>query len=58
MEKDKIKRFDELFEKQYEKGLRLTNQEYLEYMALYFELNKEENNQAFYEAIEAGDYRM
>lgn len=58
MEKEKIKRFDELFEKQYEKGLRLTNQEYLEYILLYFEINEEENKKAFYETLEAGDYRM
>ena len=58
MEKDRIKRFDELWEKRYEKGLRLTNQEYLEYMDIYFEIAEEENKKAFYETLEAGDYRM
>ena len=32
MSKDREKRFDELWGKQYEKGLRLTNQEYLEFI--------------------------
>lgn len=58
MEKDRINRFDELWEKRYEKGLRLTNQEYLEYMDIYFEIAEEENKKAFYETLEAGDYRM
>ena len=58
MEKDKIKRYDELWEKKYEKGLRFTNQEYLEFFHLSYELAEESNRQAFYEAIEAGDYRM
>ena len=58
MEKDKMKRYDELWEKRYEKGLRLTNQEYLEYMDIYFEIAEEENKKAFYETLEAGDYRM
>lgn len=58
MEKDRIKRFDELWEKRYEKGLKLTNQEYLEYMDIYFEIAEEENKKAFYETLEAGDYRM
>ena len=56
--KDKQKRFDELFEKQYEQGLRLTNQEYLEYWNLYLELNEEASKEVFYEAIEACDFRM
>ena len=56
--KDKQKRFNELFEKQYEQGLRLTNQEYLEYWNLYLELNEEASKEAFYEAIEACDFRM
>lgn len=55
---DKQKRFDELFEKQYEQGLRLTNEEYLEYWSLYLELNEEASKQAFYEAIEACDFIM
>lgn len=58
MTKDKEKRFDELWEKQYEKGLRLTNREYLEYWSLYLESNEEKSKQAFYEAIENGDYIM
>lgn len=58
MMKDKQKRFDELFEKQYEQGLRLTNQEYLEYWNLYLELNEEASKEVFYEAIEACDFRM
>lgn len=57
MEKDRINRFDELWEKRYEKGLRLTNQEYLEFFHLGYELAEEANKQAFYEALEAGDYR-
>ena len=58
MEKDKMKRYDELWEKKYEKGLRFTNQEYLEFFHLSYELAEEENKQTFYEALEAGDYRM
>lgn len=58
MEKDKIKRYDELWKKKYEKGLRFTNQEYLEFFHLGYELAEESNRQAFYEALEAGDYRM
>ena len=58
MEEAKMKRYDELWEKKYEKGLRLTNQEYLEYMDIYFEITEESNKQAFYETLEAGDYRM
>lgn len=58
MEKDKMKRYDELWEKKYKKGLRLTNQEYLEFFHLGYELAEEENKQAFYETLEAGDYRM
>ena len=57
MEKEKIKRYNKLWEKKYEKGLRLTNQEYLEYMDIYFEIAEEANKEAFYEALEAGDYR-
>lgn len=57
MEKDKMKRYDELWEKKYEKGLRLTYQEYLEIFRLSYELAEEENKKAFYEALEAGDYR-
>lgn len=57
MEKDKIKRYDELWEKKYEKGLKLTYQEYLEIFRLSYELAEEENKKAFYEALEAGDYR-
>ena len=56
--KDKEKRFNELWEKQYEQGLRLTNKEYLEYWNLYYELNEEESKRAFYEAIEACDFIM
>ena len=58
MEKDKMKRYDELWKKKYEKGLRFTNQEYLEFFHLSYELAEEENKQAFYETLEAGDYRM
>ncbi|MBQ6220695.1 MAG: hypothetical protein IJJ47_13265 [Methanosphaera sp.] len=58
MEKDKIKRYDELWEKKYEKGLRFTNQESLEFFHLSYELAEESNKQAFYEVLEAGDYRM
>lgn len=58
MTKDREKRFNELWEKQYEQGLRLTNQEYLEYWHLYLELNEEESKEAFYEAIESCDFRM
>lgn len=58
MEKNKMKRYDELWEKKYEKGLRLTNQEDNELFHLGYELVEEENKQAFYEALEAGDYRM
>ena len=58
MTKDKEKRFNELWEKQYEKGLRLTNQEYLEYWSLYLESNEEKNKQVFYEAIANCDYIM
>jgi len=57
MEKDKIKRYNELWEKKYEKGLRFTNQEYLEFFHLGYELAEEENKKAFYETLEAGDYR-
>lgn len=57
MEKDKMKRYDELWEKKYEKGLKLTYQEYLEIFRLSYELAEEANKQAFYEALEAGDYR-
>lgn len=57
MEKDKMKRYDELWEKKYEKGLKLTYQEYLEIFRLSYELAEEENKKAFYEALEAGDYR-
>ena len=57
MEKDKIKRYDELWEKKYEKGLRLTNQEDIELFHLGYELAEESNRQAFYETLEAGDYR-
>ena len=56
--KDKVKRYDELWEKKYEKGLRFTNQEYLEFFHLGYELAEEENKKAFYETLEAGDYRM
>ena len=58
MEKDKMKRYDELGEKKYEKGLKLTYQEYLEIFHLTYELAEEANKQAFYETIKAGDYRM
>lgn len=58
MEKDKMKRYNELWEKKYEKGLRFTNQEYLEFFHLSYELAEEENKKAFYETLEAGDYRM
>ena len=58
MEKDKMKRYNELWEKKYEKGLRLTYQEYLEIFRLSYELAEEENKKAFYETLEAGDYRM
>lgn len=57
MEKDKMKRYDELWEKKYEKGLRFTNQECLEFFHLGYELAEEENKKAFYETLEAGDYR-
>ena len=57
MEKDKMKRYDELWEKKYEKGLRFTNQECLEFFHLGYELAEEESKKAFYEALEAGDYR-
>lgn len=57
MEKEKIKRYNELWEKKYEKGLRLTYQEYLEIFRLSYELAEEENKKAFYEALEVGDYR-
>ena len=57
MEKDKMKRYDELWKKKYEKNLRFTNQEYLEFFHLSYELAEEANKQAFYEALEAGDYR-
>lgn len=40
------------------KGLRFTNQEYLEFFHLGYELAEEENKKAFYETLEAGDYRM
>ena len=42
MEKDKMKRY----------------QEYLEFFHLSYELAEEENKKAFYETLEAGDYRM
>ena len=58
MEKNKIKRYNELWEKKYEKNLRFTNQEYLEFLHLGYELAEEENKKAFYEALETGDYRM
>ena len=58
MEKDKIKRYNELWEKKYEKNLRFTNQEYLEFLHLGYELAEEENKKAFYETLKAGDYRM
>ena len=58
MEKEKIKRYNELWEKKYEKGLRFTNQEDLEFFHLGYELAEEENKKAFYETLEAGDYRM
>ncbi len=58
MEKNKIKRYNELWEKKYEKNLRFTNQEYLEFLHLGYELAEEENKKAFYETLEAGDYRM
>lgn len=58
MEKDKMKRYDELWEKKYEKGLRFTNQEYLEFFHLSYELAEESNKEAFYETLETGDYRM
>ena len=58
MEKDKMKRYDELWEKKYEKGLRFTNQEYLEFFNLSYELTEESNKEAFYETLEIGDYRM
>lgn len=58
MEKDKINRYNELWEKKYEKGFRLTNQEDNELFHLGYELAEEENKQAFYEALEEGDYRM
>lgn len=57
MEKNKIKRYNELWEKKYEKGLKLTNQEDLEFFHLSYELAEESNRQAFYDALEAGDYR-
>ena len=57
MEKDKMKRYDELWEKKYEKGLKLTFQEYLELFHLYYELAEEANKQAFYETLKVGDYR-
>ena len=52
-----MKRYDELWEKKYEKGLRFTNQECLEFFHLGYELAEEANKKAFYETIEAGDYR-
>ena len=52
-----MKRYDELWEKKYEKGLRFTNQEYLEFFNLSYELAEESNKEAFYETLEAGDYR-
>ena len=58
MEKDKMKRYNELWEKKYEKRLRFTNQEYLEFFHLGYELAEEENKKAFYETLKAGDYRM
>lgn len=58
MEKDKMKRYNELWEKKYEKGLRFTNQEYLEFFHLSYELAEESNKEAFYETLEVGDYRM
>ena len=58
MEKEKIKRYDELWKKKYEKGLKLTNQEDLELFHLSYELAEEYNRQEFYEALEVGDYRM
>ena len=38
MEKDKMKRYNELWEKKYEKGLKLTDQQYLEIFRLSYEL--------------------
>ena len=58
MEKDKMKRYDELWKKKYEEGLRFTNQEYLEFFHLSYELAEEVNKEAFYETLETGDYRM
>lgn len=57
MEKDKMKRYDELWGKKYEKGLKLTDKECLEFYHLGYELAEEYSKEAFYEAIEAGDYR-
>ena len=57
MEEDKMKRYNELWEKKYEKGLRFTNQEYLEFFNLSYELAEESNKEAFYETLESGDYR-
>ena len=57
MEEDKMKRYNELWEKKYEKGLRFTNQEYLEFFNLSYELAEESNKEAFYETLEIGDYR-
>lgn len=58
MSKDREKRFDELWEKQYEKGLRLTNLEYLEFIDIQNEKSREYQNQIFNEILESGDYRM
>lgn len=58
MTKDREKRFNELWEKQYEQGLRLTNQEYLEYQDIENEIHNEYQKQIFDEILESGDYRM
>ena len=58
MSKDREKRFDELWKKQYEKGLRLTNLEYLEFIDIQNEKSREYQNQIFNEILESGDYRM
>ena len=58
MSKDREKRFDELWEKQYEKGLRLTNLEYLEFIDIQNEKSREYQKQIFNEILESGDYRM
>ena len=52
------KRFDELFDKQYEKKQKLTFEERMEYFHISYELAKEEQKRLFYEAIENCDYIM